>query len=174
MTGEIRDPFDDSSRGEERKVAGELEELRAIAEDRQNTIERITSEFQEYRRQCEAEKTGIMEFANETLIADLLCLLDDFDHVIPQLATEKNRDSVRAISQKLSRVLSGYGLRPIECMGKKFDPRMHEVLYIDKCDVEDGVIIEEYQKGYMLRTKVIRPAKVKIIRHASSEGSGLT
>lgn len=66
------------------------------------------------------------------------------------------------IQKKLVKILNEYGLQPIECMGKRFDPNLHEVLCKERCDKEPDTIIEEIGKGYHLKSKVIRPSKVKI------------
>jgi molecular chaperone GrpE len=73
------------------------------------------------------------------------------------------------IYKNLSKILSAYGLQPIDCVGKKFDPHFHEVLCTEKCANEQNTVLEDLGKGYLLRSKVIRPSKVKIAEHVVEE-----
>ncbi|HWQ63761.1 MAG TPA: nucleotide exchange factor GrpE, partial [Methanospirillum sp.] len=99
---------------------------------------------------------------NESLIKDLLVILDDFDQALPSLEKEQNKEGLLMIRKKLMKILSEYGLQPIECEGKKCDPNFHEVISKEKCQQESGTILEDFSTGYLLKTKVIRPSKVKI------------
>lgn len=74
------------------------------------------------------------------------------------------------IYKKFSKILSAYGLQPIECVGKKFDPHFHEVLCTEKCAKEQNTVLEELGKGYRLKSKVIRPSKVMIAEHIMEKG----
>jgi molecular chaperone GrpE len=60
-------------------------------------------------------------------------------------------------------------LQPITCLGKKFDPQFHEALCTEKCEKEQNTVLEELEKGYQLKSKVIRPSKVKIAEHVKEE-----
>jgi molecular chaperone GrpE len=82
---------------------------------------------------------------------------------------EKNREGLTMIYKKLLRVLGNYGLKSIDALGKKFDPNCHEVLCKEICNEENDLILEEYQKGYQLKSKVIRPSKVKIAEKGTGE-----
>ena len=113
----------------------------------------------------EKKKELITELANERLIEDLLVILDDFEHAFPCLEQEKNREGMEMIYKKFINVLSSYGLQPIECIGKKFDPQCHEAICTEKCSGEQNTILEDLGKGYRLKSKVIRPSKVKIAEH---------
>jgi len=100
--------------------------------------------------------------AREALVADLLPVLDDLDQALPCLEAEKNREGFEILARKLRKILGDLGLRPIESLGKPFDPRLHEAIARGESDGEDGIVLEEYQKGYLLGQKVIRPSRVKI------------
>ena len=67
--------------------------------------------------------------------------------------------------------LEAEGLRPIQAQGKKFDPYYHEVMLRQKSDKEDGIVLEELQKGYMLQDKVLRYSKVKVSEKISEKGA---
>ena len=143
----------------------ELEEQTRLAEDRLNQLKYLQADFDNFRRWSAKEKDAITSLANERLIRDLLVILDDFELALPSLEQERNRQGMEMIYKNLAKILSGYGLQPIECVGKKFDPHYHEVLCTEKCSRDQNTILEDFGKGYKLKSKVIRPSKVKIAEH---------
>lgn len=145
----------------------ELGEQTHLAEERLNRLHYLQADFDNYRRWSDKEKGSIIALANENLIRDLLVILDDFERALPSIELEENREGIRMIHKKLMKILDDYGLQPIECVGKRFDPNFHEVLCKERCDREPDTIIEEIGKGYHLKSKVIRPSKVKIAEKGS-------
>ena len=143
----------------------ELEEQTRLAEERLDQVRYLQADFDNFRRWSAKEKDQITEVANERLIDDLLVILDDFERALPSLEQEKNKEGMEMISKKLVKILSSYGLQPIDCVGKKFDPHFHEALCTEKCEKEQNTVLEELGKGYRLKSKVIRPSKVKIAEH---------
>jgi molecular chaperone GrpE len=140
----------------------DLEEQTRLAEERLNRLKYLQADFDNYRKWSEKEKASIIELANENLIKDLLVILDDFEQALPSLELEQNRKGMQMIQKKLLKILKDYGLHPIECVGKKFDPQLHEVICKGRSNEEPNTILEDIGKGYQLKSKVIRPSKVKI------------
>jgi molecular chaperone GrpE len=153
------------------QVKKDLENQVRLAEERLNRLKYLQADFDNYRKWSEKEKTSIIALANENLIGDLLVILDDFEQALPCLELEQNRTGMLMIQKKMVKILSEYGLHPIECVGKKFDPRLHEVICKERSNEETNTILEEIGKGYQLKSKVIRPSKVKIAEH-TTEGEG--
>lgn len=147
----------------------ELEEQTRQAEERLNQLKYLQADFDNFRRWCTKEKDLIKEMANERLIDDLLVILDDFERALPSLEQEKNKEGLEMIYKKFAKILSAYGLQPIDCVGKKFDPHFHEALCTEKCPQEQNTVLEELGKGYRLKDKVIRPSKVKIAEHVMED-----
>lgn len=150
-------------------MTGDLEELKKdldeqtrLAEDRLDRLKYLQADFDNYRKWSEKEKASIIALANENLIKDLLVILDDFEQAMPSLVQEENREGILMIQRKMMKILRQYGLEPIECVGKKFDPHLHEVICKEQCNKESNTILEDFGKGYQLKSKVIRPSKVKI------------
>ena len=150
----------------------DLGEKTKLADERLSQLKYLQADFDNFRKWSAKEKETITSLANEKLVCDLLVILDDFERALPALEQEKNREGIEMIHRKLTKILSDYGLQPIAaCKGKKFDPRYHEVLCTEKCDEEPNTITEEIGKGYQLKSKVIRPAKVKVAEQtAKSKG----
>jgi molecular chaperone GrpE len=149
------------------QVKKDLETQVRLAEERLNRLKYLQADFDNYRKWSEKEKASIIAMANENLIRDLLIVLDDFEQALPSLELEQNRKGMLMIQKKMVKILSEYGLHPIECAGKKFDPQFHEVICRERCNEETNTILEEIGKGYQLKSKVIRPSKVKIAEHST-------
>lgn len=147
------------------QVKKDLDDQTRLAEERLNRLKYLQADFDNYRKWSEKEKASIIALANENLIKDLLVILDDFEQALPSLEQEKNREGITMIRKKMVKILKEYGLQPIECVGKKFDPLLHEVICKERSNAESNVILEDLGKGYQLKTKVIRPSKVKIAEH---------
>ena len=164
MTGESPSPGEDPDRKIER-LQGELEEARRTAEERLTQLQYLQADFDNYRKSLERERAQVVQLAGEALVRDLLPVLDDLDQALPSLDHERNREGFQLLARKLHRILESHGLQGIESLGRRFDPRLHEAISREESDHEDGTILEEYQKGYLLRSKVIRPSRVKIAEH---------
>jgi molecular chaperone GrpE len=147
----------------------DLENQTRLAEERLNRLKYLQADFDNYRKWSEKEKASIIALANENLIKDLLVILDDFDQALPSLELEQNRKGMLMIQKKIIKILNDYGLHSIECIGKKFDPHFHEVICRERCDEEADTILEEIGKGYQLKSKVIRPSRVKIAEHITEK-----
>jgi len=151
------------------QVNKDLEKQTREAEERLTQLKYLQADFDNYRKWSEKEKASIIALANENLIKDLLVILDDFDHALPSLELEKNREGMQMIQKKLVKILAEHGLHPIECVGKKFDPHFHEVICKERSNEESNTILEDIGKGYQLKSKVIRPSKVKIAEHITEK-----
>lgn len=146
----------------------ELEEKGKLAEDRLNQLKYLQADFDNYRKNFERERENIVRLANEGLISDLLVVVDDFERALSIMQDGKDKDGVKMVYGNLIKILENQGLRPTETSGKKFDPNFHEVLCKEVCDKDDGLILEELQRGFMLKSRVIRPSKVKIAENQES------
>jgi molecular chaperone GrpE len=147
----------------------ELDEQTRLAEERLDQLKYLQADFDNFRKWHAKEKDTITTLANERLIQDLLVILDDFERALPAIEQEKNKEGMRMVYKKLVKILSDYGLEPIECVGKKFDPNIHEALCKEQCGKETGMVLEDLGKGYRLKSKVIRPSKVKIAEQVTGE-----
>lgn len=148
-----------------------LDEQKKISEDMFERIKYLQADFDNYRKNMEKEKSRIIELANENLIKELLPILDDFEAAIKTAESENDRKGIELLNQKLTFILEKYGLKSIETEGK-MDPHKHEAVLREESDKEDGTIIEKLQKGYMLNSKVIRPARVKVAKNSGDDKNG--
>jgi molecular chaperone GrpE len=129
---------------------------------------RKAAEFDNYRRRVERERR---EHADESVVAllqDLLLVVDDFDRALTVDAGEgaaAYRKGVELIHTKLHDLLRKKGVKPIEALGRQFDPNVHQaVLHEDSPDHADGEVIGELSKGYTMGDRLLRPAMVKVAK----------
>jgi molecular chaperone GrpE len=125
----------------------------------------MQADFENFRRRVDREKDDLRRYANEGLILELLNAYENLERALA--AARKSDDQIsrglEMVYNDLSSVLQRHGLRPIDAVGKRFDPRFHEaVLQGTAEDVDEETVLEEYQRGYTLNSKVIRCAKVKV------------
>lgn len=151
------------------RLRQELEAAKAQAAEYLDGWQRTQAEFANYRKRQEAEFRERVRLNNAVLITRILPVLDDLERAIqtlpPGLQSLTWVEGVFLIKRKLEVILEAEGLKPIETAGKSFDPLYHEaVTYEDVPGYENGQIIGEVQRGYMLGDRVIRPALVRVAR----------
>jgi len=106
----------------------------------------------------------VLEYANTETVRSILPILDDFERALKVDCTGKEyARGMELIHQRLSDTLKKLGVEPISAKGLKFDPHIHHAVEMSETDdVEDHTILEEYQRGYNFRGKLLRPAMVKV------------
>ncbi|MFH1181774.1 MAG: nucleotide exchange factor GrpE [Candidatus Woesearchaeota archaeon] len=130
--------------------------------DYKETLQRLQAEFENYKKRTEKEKLLVCEYSNRDLITKLLPVLDSFELALKNTSDlTKFKEGVELIYAELYSLLKSEGLTPVESVGKKFDPYKHEAIMKEEND-KDDVVLEDFQKGYMLKDAVIRHSKVKI------------
>ncbi len=131
---------------------------------------RLYAEFENARKRMERERQEFIKYANEELIAEFLDILDDLERSV-QAAQTKHEDydaflkGIELVMAHVYELLKKNGVKSIVAKGKKFDPHCHEVLMQEETDqADDGVVLEEFQKGYFLGDHVVRTSKVKVAK----------
>ena len=132
---------------------------------------RLYAEFENARKRMERERQEFIKYANEGLIAEFLSILDNLERSV-EAAQARHEDyeaflkGVEMIMAQIHEMLKQNDVRPIEAKGLMFDPHRHEVLMQEETDgPEEGTVIEEFQKGYVLGDRVIRTCKVKVAKN---------
>lgn len=144
-------------------IAGELEATRSERDEYLEALRRLKAEFENARKRQERERARILETASENLVLALLPVLDNLDRALE--AEGDIREGVRATRDQLADVLGKEGLLPVASDGQHFDPNVHEAVMGQPSDEhEEGVILQTFERGYLLNGKPIRPAKVVVSR----------
>lgn len=129
---------------------------------------RRQAEFENYRRRVEREKTEFHARARGEVLLELLPVVDNLERALSSLQNREAdaaglRHGLELIHKQFKDALTKLGLEPVESIGQVFDPHLHEAVTIEPTDKhEENTIIEEFQRGYRLGEKLLRPAKVKV------------
>ena len=153
---------------QEEILQAKVAELEAANAELKDQMLRRQAELENYRKRLIRDKEEAVQFANESLIRDILGFLDNMERA---LTAAKNGGDVNALiegfemtqNQLLSTLDKNWGLKAIESVGQEFDPSLHEacMMTVDE-NLDKETVLEEFQKGYTLHDRVIRPSKVKI------------
>lgn len=145
-------------------VTAERDRLSIERADLQDRLLRRQAEFDNFRRRAERERADVLEYANTQTVRALLPILDDFERALKVESTDTEyARGMELIYQRLSDSLKKLGLEPITSTGEHFDPNLHHAVdSVETDEVEDHTILEEYQRGYNFRGKLLRPAMVKV------------
>lgn len=142
----------------------ELELAKEELEETRNRLLRALADFDNYKKRAAIEREQFVQFANETLIAELLPIIDGFGRAMEAAAKIKaGAEMIKGlalIKRQLEDVLKKHGVAEIEALGKPYDANLHEAILQKEHAGPEGMIIEEMQKGYMLHGRVIRPSMV--------------
>jgi molecular chaperone GrpE len=145
-------------------VVGERDQLAASKAELEDRLLRRMAEFENFRRRVDREKAEIREFSAMETIRHLLGVLDDFERGLKvETADKEFARGMELIFQRLWGELRKMGLEPIDTEGQTFDPHMHHALEMRETpEREDHSILEELQKGYRFRGRLLRPAMVRV------------
>ena len=146
---------------EENKEESKTEDKAAEYLDR---LQRLMAEFDNYRKRSEKEKSDAYDFAVSNTIADLLPIIDNFERALKIESSDKALYAgVQMIYKQLMGALENLKVTPIEALDKEFDPKLHNaIMHIDDEAYGENIIVEELQKGYLYKEKVIRHSMVKV------------
>jgi molecular chaperone GrpE len=161
LTADTAEASEASSVGAGEQWAKERAELEDLLRRRQ-------AEFENFRRRVERERSEFAEYAAMESVRSLVPIVDDFERALKAARASANAESdlvkgIELIYKRLAEALTKQGLEPINTEGQQFDPHLHEAVQrVEQEDVEDGTILEEYQRGYNFKGKLLRPAMVKV------------
>jgi len=143
------------------------EELAKLAEENQQKYLRAQADFDNFRKRTIKEKEELGQYASMKLIGNLLPVVDNFERAVAAASVNQDYDSlvkgIDMIFRQLQQTLEQEGLKPMNVVGEPFNPEFHQaVMQVESDEHEEGIVIEEMQRGYMMKEKVLRPAMVKV------------
>lgn len=144
-------------------LQAELETLR----QRNEQLMRVAADFENYKRRQERERSEMTKFAGQKVIAEMLPVIDNFERALqtePKPEEFENFiDGVKMIQKQFMDVLSKAGVEAIEAMGQPFNPEFHEaIMQEENSDVPDETVVGEFQTGYTMHGRLLRPSVVKV------------
>ena len=145
----------------------EMEESGRLASEYLDHLQRLQAEFDNYKKRVDREKAELIEYASAELVSELIDIMENLERGVVSAKESGDIDSIvkgmEMVSTQLMDILGSRGLKPIEAVGKKFDPHYHEAMMMTPTDEYPyNTVIEEFQQGYMIKDKVIRYSKVRV------------
>ncbi|HMQ11231.1 MAG TPA: nucleotide exchange factor GrpE [Oligoflexia bacterium] len=178
----------------EQTVEHDVEELKNAEENTQNIEDdeqdqsfvdwydryvRLSADFENFRKRVQKEKSDLIKYGHESLMIDLLPVIDNFQRAVEHAKQAKDIEAIQTgiqmIFNQLINNLEKHGVSSKSAKGKEFDPNQHEAIsHVESDDVDSNHIIEEMQKAYFLHDKLLRPALVSVSKGPATQSDPST
>jgi len=166
----IEDTEDAQETKEKKKIFGRKPKKDPKDEKIEELTDRVTrqmAEFDNFRKRTEKEKAAMYEVGAKSIIEKLLPVVDNFERGFLTVAEEDKEDSfvkgMEMVYKQIMTTLESVGVKPIEAVGKEFNPDLHNaVMHVEDETVGENIVVEEFQKGYTYRDSVVRYSMVKV------------
>lgn len=144
-----------------------VDELQAKLTETEGRTLRLQADFENYKRRVQMDKQAAEKYRAQRLVSDILPALDNFERAMQVEATDEQTKSLlqgmEMVHRQLLEALTKEGVEVIEAVGKQFDPNEHQaIMQVEDSEFESNAVVEEFQKGYKLKDRVIRPSMVKV------------
>jgi molecular chaperone GrpE len=145
-------------------LAGERDQLARERADLYDQLLRRTADFDNFRRRSQRERTEYAEYSGMETVGQILPVLDDFERALKAEASDKEYSKgIEIIYNRLFETLKKLGLEPLAATGAKFDPHVHHAVeMVPTTQAEDQTVLEELQRGYNFKGRLLRPAMVRV------------
>ena len=163
----------ESTEKEGKKIFGKKDKKKDKAQEKieelEDKVKRQLAEFENFRNRSEKEKTAMFETGAKRVIEKMLPVIDNFERGLAMIPEEEKdtpfADGMNKIYKQMVTELDGLGVKPIEAVGKEFDPNLHNaVMQVESDEYASGVIAQELQKGYTYRDTVVRHSMVAVVQ----------
>ncbi|MEC4201958.1 MULTISPECIES: nucleotide exchange factor GrpE [Bacillus] len=145
----------------------QLKELQERLEEKENKLLRVQADFENYKRRARLDLEAAEKYRSQRIISDLLPALDNFERAL-QIDSDNEQtksllQGMEMVHRQILEALKNEGVEQIPSVGEQFDPNMHQaVMQVEDEAYESNAVVEELQKGYKLKDRVIRPSMVKV------------
>jgi molecular chaperone GrpE len=145
----------------------ELQKLRTEIEEKENKYLRLHADFENYKRRALMDQQSLMTYRAQSLVTDLLPVLDNFERALQIETTDEQTASLKQgmemVYRQLVEAVKKEGIEEIPALGQQFDPNFHQaVMQESDSSKPSNEVLQEFQKGYKLKDRVIRPSMVKV------------
>jgi len=145
-------------------------EVERLKQERDQTVERLArlqAEFENARKRDARERADFRDFAVSGAVEQFLPVLDNFHLALKSSGSlEQLRSGLELVVKQMEEVLRSLNVQPVEAVGARFDPRVHEALEsVDRTDLPDHQVIDEVRRGYRIKDRLLRPALVRVVNN---------
>ena len=169
--GEEKGPIPITGKAADERAASETEKLKAERDALLDRLARLQAEFDNARKRAVREQQDFREFAATDVIKNFLPILDSFERALKAVGDSNSnsndfRNGIELIYRQFQDALQKIGVQPIVAVGQVFDPRLHEAVeMVDTSEVPDHHVLDELQRGYKYKERLLRPAMVRVARN---------
>jgi molecular chaperone GrpE len=159
---------------QQQELGAQLQELQAEKDETLGKLQRVSADYANFQKRVARQTADTIAYEKELIIKTLLPALDNFEHTLANAQPSDNADAfvkgVRIIYDQMLDIFKSHGVEQIKALGEKFDPAQHEAM-MQRAEPEtaDDVVLEEFQRGYRLNGRVIRPSKVIVNKLAAEQ-----
>jgi len=148
-------------------LLAKLEEKEKEVTESYDKFLRASAELDNYKKRMAKERTDFIRYGNETLVKDILPIVDSLDRALEHAGNSEDFDAfikgLKLVQEQFLGCLEKHGVERIQSTGMDFDPNVHEaMLPVESKEYEENKIVEEFEKGYLLNGRLLRPAKVSV------------
>ena len=163
------------AQSEKTELEEKIESLEKQIEEYKDKLLRKAAEFENYKRRSENDQLNMINYSGENLIIKLLPVIDDFERSLQHMGNAKDidsiRDGIKLVYDKFMKILGDQGVKKIEAVGEPFDVNYHEAVMQRKDDsVPAHTVLDELEKGYLYKDRVIRHTKVIVSEDTAHSG----
>ena len=174
---EIHHPLDEERQGKEKEIGElkkKLEEKEKEIKEHHDRLLRLAADFENYKKRAARDKEDWTKFANEDVIRTILPFIDNLERAVNHAQKVADTgvliEGARLTIQQILQTLNKFGLSSFQSVGKPFDPTVHEAMLVVETDKhEPNQVVEEFQKGYLLNDRLLRPATVSVSKPPEKE-----
>ncbi|MBU3947516.1 MAG: nucleotide exchange factor GrpE [Proteobacteria bacterium] len=138
---------------------------------------RVSADFENYKKRSSREVSEFKKYANESILSELLCVVDNLERAISSTTTDDKVnscivDGINMTLNEFKKVFENYGVKPIESLCKPFDPNFHQAMMQEESkEHPDNTVISEFQKGYTIHDRLLRPSMVVVSKAKTDNNS---
>lgn len=140
-----------------------LDELKQQLSEYTGLLKRLQADFENYQKRIDRERTEWQQWGAKQLALDLLTVMDSLEAGLQHAQTDSEKAGLQKVTTLLKQILGQHGIRPIEAVGKTFDPLRHEcITFTQDVKQADGIVTAEISKGYLINQHVLRYSRVQV------------
>jgi molecular chaperone GrpE len=163
-----------AEKGESEKLHDAIKDLQKEKNELFGKLQRVSADYINFQKRTHKQVADTIAYEKERIVKTFLPALDNFEHTLQNAASAENKDvllkGIRIIYDQILDILKSHGVEHIKALGEKFDPALHEaVSHKAESEKEDNIVLEEFQKGYKLNGRVIRPSRVIVNKLPSQQ-----
>lgn len=166
--------MEEKAKASEEDLKVKLQEMEKKSSENYDKYVRAVAELDNYKKRAVREKADAIRYGNENLLRDILPLVDNMDRAMEHACNSEDfnafREGLKMLQQQLLSCLQKHGVEQIEAVGKDFDPHVHEaMLQVESKEHDESKVVGEFERGYLLNGRLLRPSKVSVCRRLNKE-----